>query len=119
MANCCCEPTSPKFSDAVLGLIGECFTRHWGIDYLKSDDSQALDRIRVALDQPDQQRRLCVRFGTTLFPVFQRAFVGAQIAGKHGSRKVQIPPDAQELLCRYGGGWSSPDCMCAQSDFAN
>ena len=38
--------------------------------------------------------------GAALLPVFQRALVGAQVAGEHGPRQFQALPDAHELLLR-------------------
>src|ERR1035437_5763034 len=80
--------------------------------------SQALDRIRVARDQADQQGGLGVRLGAALLPVFQRALVGAQVAGEHGPRQFQALSDAHELLGSYSGCRLSLDRMGAQGDLA-
>lgn len=49
---------------------------------IHSNFSQPLHRIRKLLYQPQQQSRLGIGTGTLLLPVFQRALVDSQVAGK-------------------------------------
>src|SRR3972149_6660096 len=69
-------------------------------------------------DQADQQCCLGVGLGAALLPVFQRALVGAQVAGEHGPRQFQALPDAYEFLGGHGWRRLSLDPMGAQGDLA-
>src|ERR1700688_4910181 len=50
---------------------------------------EPLERIRKELHQVDQKRRLSIRFGASLFPIFQRAYIRAKVHGKQCSRHVE------------------------------
>ena len=51
----------------------------------KLNRSEPLYRIRILLDEIDQQRGLGVRPGPDLLPVFERADVCAEIDGRQGA----------------------------------
>jgi len=67
------------------------------------DCRDPLDSVGIALDQIDQQRRLRIRLGASLFPVFQGADVGSQIDGEEGTRDLQVFAYADQFLRR--GSW--------------
>ena len=54
-----------------------------------SDRGQSLNRIRIALDQIDQQCGLRIWSGTTLFPVLERAGVGSKVRGEQCARQFE------------------------------
>ena len=71
----------------------------------RSDGCESLDCVRITLDQINQQRRLSIRLGAALFPVFQGADVGSQIDGKKRTRDLQVFAYADQFLrCDFGAG---------------
>ena len=69
----------------VLSSKDPILVRHGGFQLY---GREPLECVRIMFDKFDQQRRLRIRFGAPLFPIFQRADVSSEIDGEEGARDL-------------------------------